>query len=53
MERNPPTLPKLGSESKIILSGGGDQHKSLALDGFFFGKIPKNGAILYIPIALR
>lgn len=53
MERNPPTLPKLGSESKIILSGGGDQHKSLALDGFFFGKIPKNGTILYIPIALR
>lgn len=38
---------------KIILSGGGDENQSFAIDKFFLSSVPKNGKILYIPIALR
>lgn len=40
--------------SKIIyLSGGGNERSSYPIDRFFFEDIPKNGTLLYIPIALR
>jgi peptidase E len=37
----------------IFLSGGGDENQSLPFDEFFLEKIPENGNILYIPIALK
>lgn len=39
-------------EGTIILSGGGDEQQSLTLDNFFLERIPTNGTILYIPLAL-
>lgn len=43
----------IGSGTRVILSGGGNEKQSFTLDSFFLQNIPKNGAILYIPIALR
>ena len=37
----------------IYLSGGGDKFKTFPLDKIFFGSLPKNGRLLYVPIALR
>lgn len=39
--------------SRIYLSGGGNETQSFPLDKFFFGSLPINGNFLYIPIALR
>jgi dipeptidase E len=39
--------------SRIYLSGGGDEQQSFPLDKFFFGELPKDGRFLYIPVALR
>lgn len=39
--------------NNIYLSGGGDEHQSFPLDKLFFDNLPKNGRILYIPVALR
>ncbi len=38
---------------QIILAGGGNEQQSFRVDEFFFSRIPKNGTILYIPVALR
>jgi len=45
----------LGGMNKlnIILSGGGNEEQTHILDHFFLSKIPQNGSILYVPIALR
>ena len=39
--------------SKIYLSGGGDENQSFSLDKFFFSTMPENGCFLYLPTALR
>lgn len=39
--------------SRIYLSGGGNENQSFLLDKFFFNSLPKNGNFLYIPVALR
>lgn len=47
-------MQKINKENKrIYLSGGGNETQSFPLDKFFFNTIPKNGRLLYIPIALR
>ena len=40
-------------DSRIYLSGGGNEKQSFPLDKFFFDTFPKNGSFLYIPVALR
>lgn len=39
--------------SRICLSGGGNEKQSFLIDKFFFDILPKNGRFLYVPIALR
>lgn len=41
------------TQKKMYLSGGGDEQSSYPLDRYFFSSIPKRGALLYLPIALR
>ncbi len=41
------------AKKNIYLSGGGGEHDSFTLDGFFFTRIPRHGKLLYVPIALR
>lgn len=40
-------------ETRIYLSGGGNEKQSFPLDKFFFETFPENGSFLYIPTALR
>jgi dipeptidase E len=46
-------MQNLKENSRIYLSGGGNEKQSFPLDKFFFDILPKNGRFLYIPIALR
>lgn len=39
--------------NELYLSGGGDEHQSRPLDSSFFERIPREGCLLYVPIALR
>src|SRR3989344_5420800 len=46
-------MQNIKENSRIYLSGGGNEKQSFPLDKFFFSTLPKNGCFLYIPIALR
>jgi len=46
-------MQNIKENSRIYLSGGGNEKQSFPLDKFFFSTLPKNGRFLYIPIALR
>lgn len=46
-------MQKIKQNSRIYLSGGGNEKQSFLLDKFFFNALPKNGRFLYMPIALR
>lgn len=46
-------MQNLKDDSRIYLSGGGNEKQSFPLDKFFFDTLPINGRFLYIPIALR
>lgn len=46
-------MQNVTKNSRIYLSGGGNEKQSFPLDKFFFNTLPKNGCFLYVPIALR
>lgn len=46
-------MQNITENSRIYLSGGGNEQQSFPLDNFFFSTLSKNGRFLYIPIALR
>jgi dipeptidase E len=46
-------MQDIKENSRIYLSGGGDEKQSFSLDEFFFSTMPTHGRFLYLPIALR
>lgn len=46
-------MQKIKRNSRIYLSGGGNEKQAFLLDKTFISTLPENGCLLYIPIALR